>query len=124
MPLKFDLAGHSAVVTGAGRRLGRAFAEALAANGANVVVHYGHSAEQAEQVVGGLQGHGVLAAAVRADLADPAEAAQLISRAEEAIGEIDLLVNNAAIFGSITALEASIEDWQSHLDVNLTAPFL
>lgn len=124
MPLKFDLAGHSAVVTGAGRRLGRSFAEALAANGANVVVHYGHSAEQAEQVVGGLQGHGVLAAAVRADLADPAEAAQLISRAEEAIGEIDLLVNNAAIFGSITALEASIEDWQSHLDVNLTAPFL
>ena len=75
-------------------------------------------------MVGGLQGHGVLAAAVRADLADPAEAAQLISRAEEAIGEIDLLVNNAAIFGSITALEASIEDWQSHLDVNLTAPFL
>ena len=124
MSAKFDVAGHTAIVTGAGRRLGRAFALALAENGANVVVHYGRSAEQAEEVVRGLHVHGVQAAAVQADLADPKEAAELVSRAEEAIGKIDFLVNNAAIFGPVGALDASIEDWQSHLDVNLTAPYL
>ena len=111
-------------MTGAGRRLGRAFAEALAINGANVVVHYGHSAEEAGGVVRDLEVHGVKAVAIQADLANPVEAAELVSRAEEAIGKVDLLVNNAAIFGPVGALDASIEDWQSHLDVNLTAPFL
>lgn len=111
-------------MTGAGRRLGRAFAEALAINGANVIVHYGHSAEEAGGVVRDLEVHGVRAVAIQADLANPVEAAELVSRAEEAIGKVDLLVNNAAIFGPVGALDASIEDWQSHLDVNLTAPFL
>ncbi len=111
-------------MTGAGRRLGRAFAEALAINGANVIVHYGHSAEEAGGVVRDLEVHGVKAVAIQADLANPVEAAELVSRAEEAIGKVDLLVNNAAIFGPVGALDASIEDWQSHLDVNLTAPFL
>jgi pteridine reductase len=104
--------------------LGRAFAEALAENGANVVVHYGRSAKEAEEVVGGLLAHGVQAATVQADLADPEQAAGLVDRAEEVIGEVDLLVNNAAIFGPVNALDASIQDWQSHLNVNLTAPFL
>lgn len=124
MPANFDASGHSAIVTGAGRRLGKAFAQALADHGANVVVHYGHSAEEAEELVSGLLARGVQSAAVQADLANPAEAAGLVDRAERAIGEIDLLVNNAAIFGPIEALDASIEDWQLHMNVNLTAPFL
>ncbi len=124
MPEKIDASGHSAIVTGAGRRLGKAFAEALADHGANVVVHYGRSTEEAEEVVSGLLARGVQSAAVQADLANPAEAAELVDRAEQAIGEIDLLVNNAAIFGPIEALDASIEDWQLHMNVNLTAPFL
>ena len=124
MPAKIDASGHSAIVTGAGRRLGKAFAEALADHGANVVVHYGRSAKEAEEVVSGLLARGVQSAAVQADLANPAEAAELVDRAEQAIGEIDLLVNNAATFRPIEALDASIEDWQSHMNVNLTAPFL
>jgi len=124
MVAKIDATGHSAIVTGAGRRLGKAFAEALADIGANVVVHYGRSSEEAEDVVDGLLARGVQSAAVQADLANPEEAAELVQRAEQAIGEIDLLVNNAAIFGPIEALDASIEDWQLHLNVNLTAPFL
>ena len=124
MPAKIDASGRSAIVTGAGRRLGRAFAEALADSGANVVVHYGRSAEEAEEVVNGLLARGVRSAAVQADLANPKEAAELVQRSEQAIGEIDLLVNNAAIFGPITAMDASITDWQMHLNVNLTAPFL
>ncbi len=124
MPEKTDASGRSAIVTGAGRRLGRAFAEALADSGANVVVHYGRSAEEAEEVVNGLLARGVRSAAVQADLANPKEAAELVQRSEQAIGEIDLLVNNAAIFGPIDAMDSSIEDWQMHLNVNLTAPFL
>ncbi len=124
MPAIIDASGHSAIVTGAGRRLGKAFAEALADHGANVVVHYGRSAEEAKEVVDGLLSRGVQAAAVQADLANPEEAVNLVDRAEQAIGEIDLLVNNAAIFGPIKAEDASIEDWQLHLNVNLTAPFL
>ena len=124
MRANINATGHTAIVTGAGRRLGRAFAEALAENGANVVVHYGRSAEEAEEVVDVLLAHGVHAAAVQADLADPEQAAGLVGRAEEVIGEVDLLVNNAAIFGPVGALDASIQDWQSHLNVNLTAPFL
>ncbi len=124
MPENIDASGRSAIVTGAGRRLGRAFAEALADSGVNVVVHYGRSSEEAEEVVDGLLARGVQSAAVQADLANPEEAAGLVRRAEQAIGEIDLLVNNAAIFGPIEALDASIEDWQLHMNVNLTAPFL
>ena len=124
MLAKIDASGHSAIVTGAGRRLGKAFAEALADHGANVVVHYGHSAEEAEKVVRGLLARGVQSAAIQADLANPTEAAELVDRAENAIGKIDLLVNNAAVFGPIEAPDASIEDWQLHMNVNLTAPFL
>lgn len=124
MPSKYDASGHSVLVTGSGRRLGRAFAEALAECGASVAVHYGRSAEEAEEVVRGLLSHGVQAEAVQADLANPDEASELVSRAQDAIGEIDLLVNNAAIFSPVGALDASIQDWQSHMDVNLTAPFL
>lgn len=104
--------------------MGRAFAEALADHGAGVVVHYGRSAMEAEEVASSLRDKGVQAAAVQADLAQPTEAAKLLSRAQQAIGEIHLLVNNAALFGPIGALNASLEEWQVHLDVNLTAPFL
>lgn len=119
-----ELSGHSGLVTGAGRRLGRAFAEALADHGANVVVHYGSSAEEAEQVVSAIKKRGVDAVALQADLADRAAAEQLLIAAQQALGEIDILINSASIFGSATALETSAEDWQKHLDVNLTAPFL
>ena len=124
MAAKYDLAGKSAIVTGAGRRLGRSFAEALADCGANIIVHYGRSAEEAEAVASDLRERGIRSAAVQADLSEPDEASALIDRAQDAIGDIDLLVNNAAIFGPIGAQDASLDDWRAHLDVNLTAPFL
>jgi pteridine reductase len=118
------LAGRTGLVTGAGRRLGRAFAEALAEHGANVVVHYGSSEEEASQVVAAIKDRGVKAVAVQGDLSDPAAAAEMFSSAVQAIGEIDLLVNNAAIFGAMTAMETTHEGWQRHLNINLTSPFL
>jgi NAD(P)-dependent dehydrogenase (short-subunit alcohol dehydrogenase family) len=124
MPSDFDLRGHTALVTGAGRRLGRAFAEAIAGEGANLVVHYGRSQAGAEEAVRAAQQHGVRAVAIQADLADPQQAAGLIPRSLELVPEVDLLINSAAIFESVGAVEAPIESWQRHLDTNLTAPYL
>ncbi len=124
MASESDLSGHTALVTGAGRRLGRAFAEALASRDAAVAVHYGASASEAETLVEGIRQAGGRAVALQADLAQPAQAASLVERAVEALGEIDLLVNSASIFEPIGALETDLADWQRHLAINLTAPFL
>lgn len=119
-----DLSGHAALVTGAGRRLGRAFAEGLIARGAAVAVHYRESAEGAKEVVAFAGRFGSHAAAVRADLSDTTEAAALLGRAERQLGrEIDWLVNSAAIFEPAGPLETDIDRWRRHLDINLTAPF-
>lgn len=93
-------------------------------SGANVVVHYGHSADEAENVVRQLHKSGVQAVAIQADLSNLQDASNLIHQSQESIGKVDLLVNNAAIFGAVGALDASLDDWQSHLDVNLSSPFI
>lgn len=118
-----DLSGHNALVTGAGRRLGRAFAEAIGERGAGVIVHYGSSAEGAEEVVEGLGRRGTRAIALQANLADPAAATGLFEAAYEQLGTVDLLVNSASIFEPVSAKDASLQSWQRHLDINLSSPF-
>lgn len=120
----WDLTGHTALITGAGRRLGRAFAESLAAHGAAVAVHYGTSAAEAEAVAEGIRQAGGRAVALHADLAQADQAAGLVQRTVEALGDIDLLVNNASIFEPLTVFETSSHEWHRHLAINLTAPFL
>ena len=118
-----DLHGHTALVTGAGRRLGEAFARAVAEAGGNVCLHYGRTpAEGLARDVAAASG--VKTAALQADLADPHAAARLLDRAVEELGEIDLLVNSASVFGDLTWSDTDIDAWQQHLAVNLTAPFL
>jgi len=124
MPSEYDLRGHTALVTGAGRRLGRAFAEAIAHQGGDLVVHYGRSQAGAEQTTELAQQLGCRAVTIQADLSDPEQAAGLIQRSLDLVPEVDLLVNNAAIFEPVGALEASVETWQRHLSINLTSPFL
>jgi pteridine reductase len=119
-----DLTGHAALVTGAGRRIGRAFAEAIAARGAAVALHYGTSAEQAGQTVREIQARGGRAISVQADLAQPDQAAALLPAAVEALGGIDLLVNSAAIFEAVELPQLTLEVWNRHLAINLTAPLL
>jgi pteridine reductase len=119
-----DLRGHTALVTGGGRRLGRAFAEAIAARGADVAVHYGGSAEGAEEVVRKAQAGGVRAVALQADLEQSEGATDLFDRAVEALGKVDLLVNSAAIFEPLGWAETTAEAWDRHHAVNLRAPFL
>jgi pteridine reductase len=119
-----ELDGSGAIITGAGRRLGRAFAEALLQAGADVIVHYGHSSEGAEQVASDATDWPGRAIPVQADLADPEQAVRLVEESFGALDNLRFLINNAAIFESVGAAEVTIESWQSHLAINLTAPFL
>ena len=119
-----DLSGHAALVTGAGRRLGRAFAEGIAARGGAVVVHYGSSQTEAEQTVQAIRAGGGEAIALQADLAHSEQVASLLPAAVEALGDIDLLVNNAALFEAVDLTEVTPDVWNRHFQVNLTAPLL
>lgn len=113
------------LVTGAGRRLGRAMALYLAGRGHNVAVHYSASAAAAQEVVARIRGMGRKAVALRADLLDEAETAALLPEAAEALGgPVTGLINNASIFEHDTIHTATRESWDRHMGSNLRAPFL
>jgi NAD(P)-dependent dehydrogenase (short-subunit alcohol dehydrogenase family) len=118
------LPGKTALVTGAARRVGRAVSLALAASGANVVVHYSRSATDAEALVAELSRLGVRAAALRGDLGEPEEVEALVARAEERAGHLDVLVNNASVFEPETVEVAAIDHLMRSVKVNAWAPFV
>jgi len=118
------IAGRTALVTGAGKRVGRAIATALAENGANVVVHYNRSAAEAENLAAELGALGVKAWTVPADLADETQAAGLVPRAIELAGGLDILINNASVFPHTRMAEASWESLEENLRVNAWAPLV
>ena len=113
-----------AVVTGGAVRVGRAISLALARAGYDVLVHYHSSAAEAEDTASALREAGARAATARADLARPEEIAILFDAADVALGGLDLLVNNAAIFPRTEALEATAEDWDRVFALNARAAFL
>jgi NAD(P)-dependent dehydrogenase (short-subunit alcohol dehydrogenase family) len=115
---------RAALVTGAGRRIGRAIALGLGAAGWAVGVHHHASAAEAEETVADIVGAGGRAVALAADLADEAETAALVNRAAEALGPLGCLVNNASLFEYDDALGATRESWEAHMAVNLRAPFV
>lgn len=111
--MELALKGRTALVTGAAKRLGRDTALALAEGGADVVVHYRTSRDEAEQVTEQIRRLGRRAHCLGADLSDPAQAGQLVARSIEATGPVSILVNNASIFPSDTILDAT---WDAVLD--------
>ncbi len=115
---------RTALVTGAGKRLGRAIALALAEAGYAVAVHYGEGAADADALVTEITKGGGRAVALAADLAQEDEVAGLIGRAAEALGPLDALVNNASVFERDEALDATRESWDRHMEINLRAPFV
>lgn len=117
------LKGKTILVTGAARRVGKIFALACARAGADVVIHHGHSEEEAEAVRAEIAGWGRKAWVVQADLSDPSQAQGLVPLVNEST-PLDGLVNSAAIFESRSLENTSLDDWQRHLQINLTAPFL
>ena len=115
---------HTALVTGAARRIGRAIALDLARHGWAVAVHYNRSKAEAETVVAEIREEGGIAELLQTDLSVEAEVQSLAARAANALGPIGLLVNNAATFEDDAALTATRSSWDKHMEANLRAPFV
>ena len=113
----------SVLVTGAARRIGRAIALDLAKSGWSVAIHCNRSIEAAEDLVSQILNLGVKAAIVRADLSNEEATADLISKANKAIGPLGCLINNASVFEKDTPESTTRETWNNHMQVNLRAPF-
>ena len=118
-----SLSGKTVLVTGGARRLGKIFALACARAGADIVIHHGHSDAEAEAVRDEIIEVGRHALVFKADLSDPAQAENLVPMINESTA-LQGLVNSAAIFGSLSLEDTSLQDWQKHMAINLTAPFL
>ena len=111
------------LITGAARRLGRLFALACAHAGADIVIHHGHSDADAESLRHEITGLGRQAWIFQADLSDSSQIQNLIPLINRST-PIHFLINNAAIFESLSFDSSSLEDWNKHFAINLTAPFL
>src|SRR5579883_635119 len=119
-----ELAGRVAIVTGAGRDIGRAIARALAAAGAAVTV-VARSTDQVQETAALIGADGGKALPLTADVSDRGAVEQMVAETERRLGAADVLVNNAAIGGPIGPLwETDPDLWQSCLAINLTGPYL
>ncbi|HLO13667.1 MAG TPA: SDR family NAD(P)-dependent oxidoreductase [Anaerolineales bacterium] len=118
-----SLNGRTILITGAAKRVGKIFASACARAGADVVIHHAHSDEEAEIVRAEIAGLGHKAWVFKADLNDSSRAQSLIPRINES-APLHGFVNSAAIFQSLSLENTSLEDWEKHLAIDLTAPFL
>jgi 3-oxoacyl-[acyl-carrier protein] reductase len=118
------LSGKTALVTGASRGIGRATALALAEQGAQVLVHFGRGANEAEAVVGEIRSDGGRAEAVGADLSAADGPHRLAAQVRRMVGErLDILVANAGVAKAAAIEEISIADFDTLFAVNVRAPF-
>jgi len=112
-----------ALVTGAGKRVGRAIAIALGQAGMHVAVHYRSSAEEADETCALVRAAGGEATALAADLSERAAARRLVDQALDALGGLDLLVPSAASFERIAFAYVDDDAWDRSLLLNLASPF-
>ena len=117
------LAGRVALVTGAGKRLGRAVALRLASEGADVAVHYGKSEAEAREVVAEIEKLGRRASAFPAELTDVQAIQKLMQNVASRFARLDILVNCAANFLEAKFGKTSESTWDASLNTNLKAPF-
>ena len=120
-----DLSGKTALVTGAGQGLGRCTAKTLYDSGANVVVNYfddamGINLERAEETVTAL---GDRAIAIAADVRQVADVSRMFEQTLQRFGQLDIVVNNAAIIRDRTMKKMTDEEWRDVIDTNLTGVF-
>jgi 3-oxoacyl-[acyl-carrier protein] reductase len=119
-----SLINKTALVTGASRGIGRATASVLANAGAHVLVHYGHSAPDAESIVADIRSKGGHADPIRADLRTPDGATLLAKEVRSIVGErLDVLVSNAGISKAATIAGHTVEDFDNLFATNVRGPF-
>jgi len=117
------LAGRTALITGAGRNIGRAMARQFAAAGADVVVNVRQNLEEGEQTAEEVRALGARAVVVAGDVSKVEDVRQLFDRATDELGPVHILVNNAAVRPHQPFLEITPEDWNWVLGIGLTGAF-
>lgn len=120
----FSLKNQVALVTGASSGLGYACAEALAREGACVVVNYHSQAEPAEKLVENIRADGGRAIAVKGDVSKEADVQNLFDQTIAEFGRLDILVANSGLQKDAPSIEMTLEDWNTVINVNLTGQFL
>jgi NAD(P)-dependent dehydrogenase (short-subunit alcohol dehydrogenase family) len=118
------LQGKRALITGAGRGIGRGIAEVFAESGADVAVNYIDEPENAEQVAAWIRSKGRRAITVKADVAKRVEVESMMDQVWKELGPLDILVNNAGIETIVPFLELTDDQWTRLVDVNLRGPWL
>jgi pteridine reductase len=118
-----DLRDGVALVTGAGRRVGRAIAVGLGAKGMHVAVHYNGSEEGARETVAEIRGAGGSATLFQSDLSSPAAPTRLVDEVASSLGRLDVLVNSAAIMQRTPLDSVSPAEWDAIFAINSRAPF-
>jgi len=119
-----ELTGKTALVTGAAKRIGRETALSLADEGANVIIHYRGSADEAEALCREVRGKGVDSWTIQADFEKPEEYETLIRRTLDTAGSLDILVNNASIFPPDKLENITFDSLVTNMQVNAWAPFV
>ena len=123
MTLSQLLDGQSAIVTGASRGIGKAIAISLAKEGAEVIINYSSSPENASKVVSEINSFGGKAYSLQADNSNEDSVNNLIKNVLEKNNQIDILVNNAGITKDGLLMRMKTDDWQKVLDLNLSGVF-
>jgi len=118
------LSGKSALVTGGARRIGREIALAFARAGADVTITWRSSKTEASQTVRAIEDLGARAFAIECDVRAEASVRQAMAAAVARFGQLDLLVNNAAVFDTAALEELSLEQWDTIFETNTRGPFL
>ncbi|MDQ7246407.1 glucose 1-dehydrogenase [Dongia sedimenti] len=119
-----DLVGKVAVVTGASKGIGASIAQELAAAGASVVVNYASAKDDAERVVASIKQKGGKAIAVQGDVSKEADVKRLFAATKEAFGPVDVLVNNAGVYGFQAIEDVTEAEYRRQFDINVLGPLL
>jgi 3-oxoacyl-[acyl-carrier protein] reductase len=124
MHMTLDVSGKIALVTGASKGIGRECSKLLAKAGAEVIVNYNRSKEEAEKVLDEITHDGGTAEIVQADIAKPEDVQALFEHIRRKFGKLDILVNNAGIIRDQLLLNMKLSDWDKVHDTNLRGVFL
>lgn len=110
-----------ALITGAGRRIGRAIALGLAKDGWDIALHYNTSKDEVNAVRAEIEAMGQRAATIAGDLATPEHAPSIVKAAQQALGPLSLLINNASVLDRDRLADLTMKSWRRLVDINLTS---